>query len=104
MVLENLAHAYTHPSILDVKLGTVLYSPDASLEKRERMERASRGSTSWETGIRLTGCQVCEVLLRSPSSGCLLGLRTSDWLLIVHLKSASLEMRSARWTGNEADS
>lgn len=58
MVLENLAYAYTHPNIMDVKLGTVLYAPDATDEKRRRMERQARETTTYETGIRLTGCQV----------------------------------------------
>nr|VWP01441.1 NAD-dependent protein deacylase (EC (Regulatory protein SIR2 homolog) [Ganoderma boninense] len=43
------------PNILDVKLGTVLYGDDASPEKRERMEKAARDTTSFETGVRLTG-------------------------------------------------
>jgi hypothetical protein len=58
VVLGNLAHAYTHPSILDVKLGTILYSPEATEEKRARMEKQARDSTTFETGLRLTGCQV----------------------------------------------
>ncbi|AAW47195.1 arginine metabolism transcriptional control protein, putative [Cryptococcus deneoformans JEC21] len=57
VVLENLAYAYTHPNIMDVKLGTVLYAPDATDEKRRRMERQARETTTYETGIRLTGCQ-----------------------------------------------
>lgn len=58
VVLENLSHLYTHPSIMDVKLGTVLAGPDAPPEKQARMEAQAKGSTSWETGVRLTGCQV----------------------------------------------
>ena len=68
VVLENLAHAYTRPSILDVKLGTVMYAPDASVEKRAKMEAKMREGTSLETGMRLTGCQV------SLSQGCALPL------------------------------
>jgi 1D-myo-inositol-tetrakisphosphate 5-kinase/inositol-polyphosphate multikinase len=49
---------YTHPSILDVKLGTILYAPDAKEEKKARMEKQAKTSTTWETGLRLTGCQV----------------------------------------------
>lgn len=58
VVLENLAHAYTRPCILDAKLGTVLYSPEATEEKRARMDKQARETTSHETGLRLTGCQV----------------------------------------------
>lgn len=56
--MENLAHAFTRPSVLDVKIGTVLYSEDATEEKKKRMEEQAKTTTTWETGVRLTGCQV----------------------------------------------
>ena len=43
---------------MDIKLGTVLYERTASPEKRARMEKTARETTSLETGIRLTGFQV----------------------------------------------
>lgn len=43
---------------MDVKLGTVLYAPYATDEKRQRMDRQAKETTTFETGIRLTGCQV----------------------------------------------
>jgi len=49
---------YTRPNVLDVKMGTVLYAEDAKPEKKQRMAEQAKRSTSWETGIRLTGCQV----------------------------------------------
>lgn len=58
IVLENLAFTFNKPNIIDIKLGTVLFDQDASAEKRERMEKAARATTSHETGIRLTGFQV----------------------------------------------
>lgn len=58
LVLENLVHGFVRPNVLDVKLGTVLYAPDASPEKVARMERTARDTTSLETGVRLTGFQV----------------------------------------------
>lgn len=58
VVLQNLSHGFTHPSILDAKLGTVLHEPDAPKEKQERMEKNARETTTKETGLRLTGCQV----------------------------------------------
>ncbi|WVQ94821.1 hypothetical protein IAU59_001904 [Kwoniella sp. CBS 9459] len=57
VVIENLSHAFTHPNIMDVKLGTVLHGPDASDEKRARMDKQARETTTHETGVRLTGCQ-----------------------------------------------
>jgi 1D-myo-inositol-tetrakisphosphate 5-kinase/inositol-polyphosphate multikinase len=57
-VLENLSFPFLKPNILDVKLGTVLYDEGASEEKRARMEKAARDTTTFETGVRLTGFQV----------------------------------------------
>lgn len=58
LVLENLSHSFAKPNILDIKLGTVLYDESASSEKRARMEKTARETTSGETGIRITGFQV----------------------------------------------
>jgi hypothetical protein len=58
VVLENLSHGFTHASVLDAKLGTMLHEPSAAPEKRERMEKQARETTTRETGLRLTGCQV----------------------------------------------
>lgn len=58
LVLENLSHSFSKPNILDIKLGTVLYDDEASPEKRARMEKTARETTSLETGVRLTGFQV----------------------------------------------
>lgn len=69
MVLENLAYAYTRPNIMDVKLGTVLHAPYATDEKRQRMEKQARETTTHETGIRLTGCQVNLSLFPYPKRG-----------------------------------
>ena len=62
-MLENLSYPFLRPNVLDVKLGTLLYDEDASPEKRARMEKAARETTSGETGIRLTGFQVRPVSL-----------------------------------------
>jgi 1D-myo-inositol-tetrakisphosphate 5-kinase/inositol-polyphosphate multikinase len=58
IVLENVAEGFRKPNILDVKLGTVLYDEETPPEKRERMEKKARNTTSGEVGIRLTGFQV----------------------------------------------
>ncbi|EIW66995.1 hypothetical protein M231_07495 [Tremella mesenterica] len=55
VVMENLSFDYTHPTILDVKLGKVLYDERAPPAKRARMEKTAESTTSGETGIRLTG-------------------------------------------------
>lgn len=57
-MLENLAHPFFKPNILDIKLGTILYDQDASPEKVERMRKTAETTTSLKTGMRLTGFQV----------------------------------------------
>ncbi|KAJ7069573.1 hypothetical protein C8F01DRAFT_1326590, partial [Mycena amicta] len=54
----NLAHPFTKPNILDIKLGTVLYDETASPEKVARMINTAENTTSLKTGMRLTGFQV----------------------------------------------
>lgn len=60
IVLENLANRFSRPNILDIKLGTQLYDDEASEEKKARMIQAAKATTSLQTGVRLTGFQVCE--------------------------------------------
>ena len=57
LVLENLSHRFSKPNILDIKLGTVLYDETASEDKVARMIKAAKDTTSFETGVRLTGFQ-----------------------------------------------
>jgi hypothetical protein len=58
LVLQNLSHTFSKPNILDIKLGTILWDEYATPEKRARMEKAARDTTSLETGVRLTGFNV----------------------------------------------
>lgn len=58
IVLENLSHRFMKPNILDIKLGTTLFDNEASEEKKARMIEKAQETTSFETGIRLTGFQV----------------------------------------------
>lgn len=60
-MLENLSHRFLKPNILDIKLGTVLYDDGASEEKIARMIQTARNTTSFETGVRLTGFQVSNI-------------------------------------------
>ncbi|KAL7413772.1 hypothetical protein BDY24DRAFT_388111 [Mrakia frigida] len=58
IVITNLSHGFTRPCILDIKLGTVLYDIKTVTEdKKARMEKTARETTSLETGVRLTGFQ-----------------------------------------------
>lgn len=58
IVLENLSNKFLKPNILDIKLGTALYDDEANEEKKARMIQAAKNTTSFETGVRLTGFQV----------------------------------------------
>ncbi|KZP03501.1 SAICAR synthase-like protein [Athelia psychrophila] len=58
IVLQNLAHTFLRPNVVDIKLGTVLYDEAALPEKRARMEKTARDTTTLETGMRITGFQV----------------------------------------------
>ena len=58
IVLENLTQRFYKPNILDIKLGSILHDHDATPEKKARMEKTARETTSFETGIRITGFQV----------------------------------------------
>jgi 1D-myo-inositol-tetrakisphosphate 5-kinase/inositol-polyphosphate multikinase len=62
-VLENLAHPFFKPNILDIKLGTVLYDEDAPPDKVARMLKTAETTTSLKTGMRLTGFQVTAAVL-----------------------------------------
>ena len=60
IVLENLSHRFLKPNILDIKLGKRLYDDEASEEKKARMIQTAKATTSFETGVRLTGFQVSQ--------------------------------------------
>ncbi|BEJ13654.1 hypothetical protein CspHIS471_0308280 [Cutaneotrichosporon sp. HIS471] len=55
IVLENLTYRFTHPSVLDAKLGTSLHGPDANDEKKARMIKKAAETTTGKAGLRLTG-------------------------------------------------
>lgn len=55
MVMENLVHGFVHPSIMDIKLGGVLYDDGASEEKKQRMIAVSESTTSGSLGFRVCG-------------------------------------------------
>lgn len=58
IVLENAAHGYKNPNILDVKLGTRLWADDAVIAKRERFDQIAQETTHGELGFRIAGMRV----------------------------------------------
>jgi inositol-polyphosphate multikinase len=61
IVLENVAHGFTHPNILDVKLGVRLWADDAPAAKRQKLDDACRQTTSGSLGFRIAGMTVWKV-------------------------------------------
>lgn len=58
VVLENATFGYTHPNIMDVKLGVRLWADDAPLEKRQRFDKISAETTHGDLGFRIAGMRV----------------------------------------------
>ncbi len=58
IVLENVAHGFTQPNILDVKLGARLWADDAPTSKRLKLDESSRQTTSGNLGFRIAGMTV----------------------------------------------
>ncbi|KAF9976074.1 hypothetical protein BGZ73_009172 [Actinomortierella ambigua] len=56
--LENVSHGFTHPCVLDLKLGTQLYDDNAPEEKKARLAAVAAKTTSGKLGFRMTGFQV----------------------------------------------
>jgi 1D-myo-inositol-tetrakisphosphate 5-kinase/inositol-polyphosphate multikinase len=58
VVLENAAHGYVRPNILDVKLGVRLWADDAPLEKKIRFDKVTEETTHKDLGFRIAGMRV----------------------------------------------
>lgn len=58
VVLENAAHGYIKPNILDVKLGVRLWADDAHQEKKIRFDKVTEETTHKELGFRIAGMRV----------------------------------------------
>lgn len=55
LVLENLYYGFSKPSILDIKLGSVLVDDTVSEEKRQRLAKVSELTTSGSLHFRVCG-------------------------------------------------
>jgi 1D-myo-inositol-tetrakisphosphate 5-kinase/inositol-polyphosphate multikinase len=58
VVLENAAHGYVQPNILDVKLGVRLWADDAPIEKQRRFNQVTEETTHKDLGFRIAGMRV----------------------------------------------
>ncbi|GMM32631.1 inositol polyphosphate multikinase [Martiniozyma asiatica (nom. inval.)] len=60
LLLSNALHGFSKPSVLDIKLGRILYASDATQEKKDRMKRISKATTSGSLGYRIAGMKLWE--------------------------------------------
>ena len=58
IVLQNLYHGFSHPSILDIKLGKVLTDNTVTPEKAHRLAKVSSTTTSGSLGFRICGMKL----------------------------------------------
>jgi len=58
VVLENAAHGFVRPNILDVKLGVRLWADDAALDKKQRFDIITENTTHKNLGFRIAGMRV----------------------------------------------
>ncbi|CAK7895159.1 inositol polyphosphate multikinase [[Candida] anglica] len=66
IVLQNLYYGYYKPSILDIKLGSILYDETASQEKKDRLQKVAESTTSGSLGFRICGMKVYHSSIDSP--------------------------------------
>lgn len=55
LILKNCLYGYSQPSILDIKLGSILYDSSANASKVERMKKVSKSTTSGSLKFRIAG-------------------------------------------------
>lgn len=58
IVLQNLEHGFTHPNVLDIKLGAKLYKDGTSADKAARLDKIACETTSGSLHFRIAGMKV----------------------------------------------
>lgn len=58
IVLENLAHGFNKPNVLDLKLGARLYADGTEPDKAERLDKVASETTSGSLNFRIAGMTV----------------------------------------------
>ncbi|KAH3678929.1 hypothetical protein WICMUC_001348 [Wickerhamomyces mucosus] len=58
LVLENLLHGFKSPSIIDIKLGSILTDEFATKEKKLRLQKISDSTTSGNLSFRVCGMKL----------------------------------------------
>ncbi|QIW98551.1 hypothetical protein AMS68_004069 [Peltaster fructicola] len=62
VVLENLEYGFTHPSVIDLKLGARLYAPGTAAEKAARLDKVAGETTTGSLNFRIAGMKVWNTL------------------------------------------
>lgn len=60
LVLNNCLHGFSKPSIMDIKLGSILYDSSANSEKVKRMKLVSKQTTSGSLQFRIAGMVISD--------------------------------------------
>ncbi|KAG7702922.1 hypothetical protein KL930_002774 [Ogataea haglerorum] len=60
LVLENVVYGFKNPSVIDIKLGNVLYDENADKDKVERMKKVSNTTTSGSLHYRICGMKIVD--------------------------------------------
>ncbi|TID24717.1 hypothetical protein CANINC_003009 [Pichia inconspicua] len=55
LILKNILEGYSQPSVMDIKLGSILYDENSSPEKVKRMQAVSKTTTSGSLKFRIAG-------------------------------------------------
>ena len=77
LVLENLYHGFSRPSIMDIKLGVVLFDESASSEKAARLQQVSKTTTSGSLGYRICGMSLFNGKLKQTPAEIFPGMNKS---------------------------
>ena len=69
IVLENVAHGFKRPNILDVKIGARLWANDAPVAKRAKLDKVSAATTSGSLGFRIAGMKTYDGTVGNGHNG-----------------------------------
>ena len=69
IAMDNVAHGYRKPNILDVKLGARLWANDAPPAKRKKLDNVAAETTSKTLGFRVAGMRIWQGPQAAGQSG-----------------------------------
>lgn len=94
IVLENILYGYNYPSVIDIKLGKLLTDDTVSNEKRQRLAKVSKDTTSGSLGFRICGMKTFNNRQRVVLSG--------NYEDIIHSEDLSYEKVKETELGSES--